>query len=135
MTVASQAPPLVFTTLEEAIERHGLARHVHFGHGPGLYVLVGRHDVEYLYCERCAKVTAVGREQLDPVRRQIDDRFGYHARFTHFAIVGLCAACVAHPDQSSVPPGGSTHSRGARSRITAGSRSATVAAPERSRAI
>jgi len=119
----------------EVLERHGLARHVHFGHGPGLYVLVGRHDVEYLYCEGCAKVTAVSPEQLDPLRRQIQDRFGHHARFTHFAIVGLCAACAAQLDQSNVPPGGSTHSLGARSRISAGSRSATVAAPERSRAI
>ncbi|MDQ2897179.1 MAG: transcriptional repressor [Actinomycetota bacterium] len=80
----------------EVLERHGLIRHVHFGHGPGLYVLVGRHDVEYLYCERCAKVTAVTPDQLDPLRRQIRDRFGYHARFTHFAIVGLCDACAAH---------------------------------------
>lgn len=80
----------------EVLERHGLIRHVHLGHGPGLYVLVGRHDVEYLYCERCARVTAVTPEQLDPVRRQIEDRFGYRARFTHFAIVGLCDACVQH---------------------------------------
>ncbi|HEY6396478.1 MAG TPA: transcriptional repressor, partial [Solirubrobacteraceae bacterium] len=151
MTVAAQTPPLMFDTIEQAIdavrqggmrlstarrlvleafftsdgpvsavhlahtlkidessvyrnlevlERHGLIRHVHLGHGPGLYVLVGRHEVEYLYCERCAKVTAVTPEQLDPLRQQIKPQFGYEARFTHFAIVGLCAQCAAQPPSS-----------------------------------
>jgi Fur family transcriptional regulator, ferric uptake regulator len=81
----------------EVLERHGLIRHVHLGHGPGLYALVGRHEVEYLYCERCARVTAVTPAQLDPVRKCIKKRFGYEARFTHFAIVGLCEHCAAIP--------------------------------------
>lgn len=79
----------------ELLERHGLVRHVHLGHGPGLYVLVGRHELEYLYCERCTKVTAVAAEELDPVRQLIAERFGHRARFTHFAIVGLCRRCAA----------------------------------------
>ncbi|MDQ6745654.1 MAG: transcriptional repressor [Actinomycetota bacterium] len=85
----------------EVLERHGLIRHVHLGHGPGLYVLVGRHEVEYLYCERCAKVAAVTPDQLDPLRRTIRERFGFQARFTHFPIVGLCEHCAA---QSSGSP-------------------------------
>lgn len=85
----------------EVLERHGLIRHVHLGHGPGLYVLVGRHEVEYLYCERCAKVTAVTPERLDPLRQAIREQFGYQARFTHFAIVGLCEQCAAQPPGSA----------------------------------
>lgn len=85
----------------ELLERQGLARHVHLGHGPGLYALVGRDDGEYLYCERCAKVTVLGPEELDPVRAQISQRFGHHARFTHFAIVGVCEQCAA---QAAEPP-------------------------------
>jgi Fur family transcriptional regulator, ferric uptake regulator len=81
----------------EVLERHGLIRHVHLGHGPGLYVLVGRHEVEYLYCEGCAKVTAVTPDQLDPIREQVKQQFGHEARFTHFAIVGLCEQCAAQP--------------------------------------
>lgn len=89
----------------EALERHGLIRHVHLGHGPGLYVLVGRHEVEYLYCERCAKVTAVTPDQLDPLRQKIKQQFGYEARFTHFAIVGLCEHCTATPRTAATPDG------------------------------
>lgn len=80
----------------EVLEGHGLIRHVHLGHGPGLYVLLDREEVEYLYCERCAQVTAVAPDRLEAVRAEIKDRFGYEARFTHFAIVGVCREC-AHP--------------------------------------
>lgn len=90
----------------EVLEHHGLIRHVHLGHGPGLYALVGRHEVEYLYCERCGKVTAVPPKQLDPVRKNIKKRFGYEARFTHFAIVGLCERCAAVPHPAAAGPHG-----------------------------
>ncbi|MGI8803980.1 MAG: transcriptional repressor [Solirubrobacteraceae bacterium] len=79
----------------EMLERHGLVHHVHLGHGPGLYVLVGRGESEYLYCDRCATVEAVAPEQLDPVREELRRSFGYEVRFTHFPIVGLCPACAA----------------------------------------
>jgi Fur family transcriptional regulator, ferric uptake regulator len=79
----------------EVLERHGLARHVHLGHGPGLYALVGRDEGEYLYCHRCGKVTLLGPEELDPVREHLREHFGHTARFTHFAIVGLCEPCAA----------------------------------------
>lgn len=77
----------------EVLERHGLTRHVHLGHGPGLYALVGRDDGEYLYCERCGKVTVLGADELEPVRDEIRERFGHTPRFTHFAIVGTCEGC------------------------------------------
>lgn len=87
----------------EVLERHGLIRHVHLAHGPGLYVLVGRHQVEYLYCHRCAKVTAAAPGRLDTVRREIKREFGYETRFTHFAIVGVCEQCAtqAHADPAA----------------------------------
>ncbi len=78
----------------ETLEQHGLARHVHLGHGPGLYALVGTGEREFLACERCGAVHTLTPDQLDPVRDQVRTLFGYEARFTHFAIVGLCAACV-----------------------------------------
>jgi Fur family ferric uptake transcriptional regulator len=78
----------------EVLERHGLTRHVHLGHGPGLNALVGRDEGEYLYCERCGKLTVLAPDQLAPVRRDIEQRFGHHPRFTHFAMVGLCAECA-----------------------------------------
>lgn len=79
----------------EVLEQRGLVRHAHLGHSAGLYVLVGNDEVEYLYCEHCAKVIAVSPERLDPVRQQIKQELGFAARFTHFAIVGICQDCAA----------------------------------------
>jgi len=80
----------------ELLEQHGVVRHLHLGHSPGLYLLASERSVEYLYCERCTKVTACSPERLDPIRMQIRDEFGYTPRFTHFAIVGICLDCASH---------------------------------------
>ena len=50
----------------ELLEQRGIVRHLHLGHSPGLYALVSAHEVESLYCERCAKVTAVSRNASTP---------------------------------------------------------------------
>jgi Fur family ferric uptake transcriptional regulator len=79
----------------ELLEKLGVVRHVHVGHGPGLYTLEGEQRREYLVCERCDRVDTVDSARLDRVRAQIKQDFGYEAGFTHFPIVGLCAACAA----------------------------------------
>jgi Fur family ferric uptake transcriptional regulator len=87
----------------EVLEHHGLIRHVHLGHSAGLYILVSEDQVEYLYCERCAKVTTVAPARLDPVRDRIKQEFGFTARFAHFPIVGVCDECAApepHPHRT-----------------------------------
>jgi Fur family ferric uptake transcriptional regulator len=76
------------------LEGLGLVRHVHIGHGPGLYALVGAAEREYIACERCGRVTSVEPAKLDPVRRAIRRKFGYEARFSHFPILGLCRSCA-----------------------------------------
>jgi Fur family ferric uptake transcriptional regulator len=94
-------PSSVYRNLE-ALESQGLLRHVHLGHGPGLYAPCGLGEREYLYCEGCGAVRALAPAQLDPIRDRVRDRFGYEARFTHFPIVGLCPDCAATAAQS--PP-------------------------------
>lgn len=87
-------PASIYRNLER-LESLGVVRHVHLGHGPGLYSLVGRGDREYLACERCNRVTSVEPARLDAIRGQVRERFGYEARFTHFPITGLCPDCAA----------------------------------------
>jgi Fur family transcriptional regulator, ferric uptake regulator len=78
----------------ERLEELGVVRHVHLGHGPSLYLLVGSGEREFLLCERCGDVRSVDPVDLDPVRTVVERRFGYRARFGHFPIVGLCAECA-----------------------------------------
>jgi Fur family ferric uptake transcriptional regulator len=82
----------VYRNLEQ-LEELGVVRHLHVGHGPGLYGLVGKSDREYLVCEHCGRVDVADAKQLDRVRAAIRREFGYEARFTHFPIHGFCAGC------------------------------------------
>lgn len=84
----------------ELLEDLGVVRHVHVGHGPGLYTLEGKTGREYLVCERCDRVDTVESTRLDAVRSQVREEFGYEAGFGHFPIVGLCPACAVDAQDS-----------------------------------
>ena len=86
-------PTSVYRNLER-LEQLGVVRHVHAGHGPGLYALARGGDREYLVCERCRRVVSVDPSELDGVRQELRERFGLNARFSHFPIHGLCADCA-----------------------------------------
>jgi Fur family ferric uptake transcriptional regulator len=77
----------------ETLERVGLVRHVHFGHGPGLYELTRTHGHEYALCESCRAVLAVPARELDSVREAVVLLLGIEPQFSHFPIVGLCRRC------------------------------------------
>jgi Fur family ferric uptake transcriptional regulator len=76
----------------EVLEGLGLVRHVHLGHGPGLYQPAGRPR-EFALCEGCGAVAPLPSEALRRVREAVREAVGYRARFTHFPIAGLCTAC------------------------------------------
>jgi Fur family transcriptional regulator, ferric uptake regulator len=78
----------------ETLEALGLIRHVHLGHGPGRYAIAAGGEREYLVCESCGTVREVDPDEVEPIRREIRERFGYTARFTHFPITGLCERCA-----------------------------------------
>ena len=79
----------------ETLEGLGVVRHLHAGHGPGLYALAHGRDLEYLVCARCGRVRAVEHGELDRVRKSIAADFGFQASFSHFPIHGVCESCAA----------------------------------------
>jgi Fur family ferric uptake transcriptional regulator len=86
----------------DTLEEVGLVRHFHVGHGAGLYSLASAGDLEFVTCERCGALEAVPPGRLDAVRVLIQRELGYRARFSHFPIVGTCAACQKeHTDAHS----------------------------------
>ena len=84
-------PASVYRNLE-TLEELGLVRHFHLGHGAGRYVRAGDAR-EYLVCDSCGEIRVLGPETVDEVRAVLRRELGYEAEFTHFPIVGLCAAC------------------------------------------
>lgn len=87
----------------ETLERLGLVRHFHAGHGAGMYALA--REQEYVACRSCGEVRALDAERFDAVRDLIREELGITARFDHFPIVGLCAQCVrrARPELGEHP--------------------------------
>jgi Fur family transcriptional regulator, ferric uptake regulator len=83
----------VYRNLEK-LEAIGAVHHFHAGHGPGRYVLVRGGAQEYLACDRCGAIAEIDRSELDPLREDVQERFGYEVGFTHFPMVGLCPRCA-----------------------------------------
>jgi Fur family transcriptional regulator, ferric uptake regulator len=83
----------VYRNLEK-LEAIGVVRHFHVGHGPGRYVLNRGGVPEYLTCDGCGAIEEIDRRELDPVRKEVQRRFGYEVAFTQFPMVGLCPSCA-----------------------------------------
>ncbi|MBC7631849.1 transcriptional repressor [Aeromicrobium sp.] len=92
--VPSLDVPSTYRTLER-LEEVGLVRHVHLGHGPGLYELTHQTEREYAWCESCGKAASIEPDRLDAARSLIEQSIGYRPRFGHFPLVGLCADCLS----------------------------------------
>ncbi len=114
----------------ETLERVGLIRHVHLGHGAGLYALAGREGDEYLVCESCGNAQAIDPADLEVVRTAIHERLDFEPRFSHFPLFGVCAACarqrVAEAPEMGVPERAAdqTQEAGAREQAAAQTREA-----------
>jgi len=81
----------------ETLEELGLVRHMHLGHGPGLYAPASCEE-EYVACERCGRSEAVAVDVLRAVRAAVREAVGYEPRFSHFPLTGLCPACMEKLD-------------------------------------
>jgi Fur family ferric uptake transcriptional regulator len=76
----------------EVLEGLGLVRHVHIGHGPGLYApAADRHDL--VACERCGASVALAPRLVEAVRSAVRTATGFEARFSHLPLPGLCPHC------------------------------------------
>ena len=89
----------VYRTLER-LEELGIVRHLHLGHGAGVYGLA-RGERDYLVCERCGRVNEVDSSKLEPARADIRKITGYEPRFSHFPIHGMCETCRNNPAESA----------------------------------
>jgi Fur family transcriptional regulator, ferric uptake regulator len=78
----------------ETLEEAGVVCHLHAGHGAGRYVLVSDREPEYLACDRCGTIREVDSSELDALREQVQERFGYEVGFTHFPMMGRCPRCA-----------------------------------------
>lgn len=95
--VSGRVPPSdlasVYRNLE-VLERLGLVRHLHLGHGPSLYTRAGdRRDL--VACERCGACAPLPPRLAAAVREAVRAATGLQPRFEHLPLPALCARCHA----------------------------------------
>lgn len=106
-TVQRVAPAVNITTVYrtlDLLERLGVVRHTHLGHGAPSYS-VREHEHVHLVCHWCGKVMEVPAEVLDTLGRQLATEHNFRLDATHVALSGSCASCAADPGAQRSPAG------------------------------
>jgi Fur family transcriptional regulator, ferric uptake regulator len=95
-TVQRQAPAVNITTVYRALdllERIGMVRHTHLGHGAPNYS-VREHEHVHLVCHLCGKVEEAPTALLEQLADRVRGEYGFLLDATHVALSGACADCA-----------------------------------------
>jgi Fur family ferric uptake transcriptional regulator len=93
--VQRSAPAVNITTIYRSLdllERIGLVRHTHLGHGAPTYS-EQEHEHVHLVCHSCGTVSEIGTDTLDGLVEQLRSTEGFELDATHVALSGLCRTC------------------------------------------
>ena len=82
----------VYRTLE-VLQDLDYLRHVHFGHGPGVFHLTDEAPHHHLVCDQCGKSVDVPAERVRPVLKAVSEELGFESDTLHFALSGRCKDC------------------------------------------
>jgi Fur family transcriptional regulator, ferric uptake regulator len=91
----------VYRTIGVLSDR-GIVTHVHAGHGPSLVRLGGDHGL-LAVCRDCGGIAQLPAEVVKAFVEQARTAVGFTLEPGHFALEGICAACVR--EHTRVPPG------------------------------
>jgi Fur family transcriptional regulator, ferric uptake regulator len=101
-TVQRQAPSVNITTIYrtlDLLERLGMVRHTHLGHGAPNYS-AHEHEHVHLVCHLCGTVAEVPTGLLDELAGRVRAEHGFRLDATHVALSGVCADCVTGADET-----------------------------------
>jgi Fur family ferric uptake transcriptional regulator len=95
--VQRTAPTVNITTVYrtlDLLDRLGMVRHTHLGHGAPNYS-VDPHEHVHLVCHRCGRVEEVPCELLAPLGGTLAAEYGFELDASHLALSGTCRNCLA----------------------------------------
>lgn len=98
--VQETAPAVNITTIYrtlELLERIGLVRHTHLGHGAPTYS-EQEHQHVHLVCHHCGSVAEAPTDLMDQLAARLRDESGFTLDATHVALSGRCADCAEDAD-------------------------------------
>ena len=96
----------VYRTVE-LLEKLGLLRHTHLGHGAASFRLSDDEHV-HVVCHRCGGVLDAPHDLIDDLVSRLLDERGFTVDRSHFTVFGQCHDCrdetshtaqIAHPEQ------------------------------------
>ncbi|MFB9744654.1 Fur family transcriptional regulator [Pseudonocardia sulfidoxydans] len=100
--VQQTAPAVNITTIYrtlELLERIGLVRHTHLGHGAPTYSEEDHQHV-HLVCHLCGTVAEAPTDLMDALAERLREESGFTLDATHVALSGRCADCTEDADAS-----------------------------------
>jgi Fur family ferric uptake transcriptional regulator len=93
--VQEVAPAVNITTVYrtlDLLERIGVVRHTHLGHGAPSYS-EQEHEHVHLVCHGCGEVLEVPTAVMDGLADRLRAEHGFELDVTHVALSGRCAGC------------------------------------------
>jgi Fur family ferric uptake transcriptional regulator len=93
--VQRSAPAVNITTVYrtlDLLERIGVVRHTHLGHGAPTYS-AQEHEHVHLVCHECGSVAEVPTGLMDELARRLADERGFELDVSHVALSGRCGDC------------------------------------------
>ncbi len=82
----------IYRTLE-LLEKLGLVRHTHLGHGAPTYS-AHEHQHVHLVCHRCGHVDESRRSVMDELAGTLRAEHGFVLDASHLALSGTCRTCT-----------------------------------------
>lgn len=99
--VQRSAPAVNITTVYRTLdlmERIGLVRHTHLGHGAPSYSEQEHQHVHFV-CHSCGGVNEAPVDLLDDVVTRLRSDSGFELDVTHLALSGVCRTCQSTPPE------------------------------------
>lgn len=81
----------IYRTLD-LLERIGLVRHTHLGHGAPTYS-EQEHQHLHLVCHSCGGISETPTDLMDDLVERLRAERGFDVDTTHLALSGLCRSC------------------------------------------
>jgi Fur family transcriptional regulator, ferric uptake regulator len=94
--VQQAAPAVNITTVYrtlDLLERIGVVRHTHLGHGAPTYS-AQEHEHVHLVCHECGTVMEVPTDLMDELAAKLDALHGFELDVAHVALSGRCSDCA-----------------------------------------
>jgi len=100
--VQRAAPAVNITTIYrtlDLLERLGLVRHTHLGHGAPSYS-AQEHQHVHLVCHECGEVVEAPTGLMDELSARLVGECGFVLDAAHVALSGTCVGCAGADDAS-----------------------------------